>query len=188
MRGMFRGGKIRKDIPKGDVSSEFREIMDMYNDPRRVFDKTEFVRRRSRLVDLQQSKNGEISGAATRLKDALEADVESFGYGPIRQAKREYAIAKENESKFLNRNSGDMKIATEARLSRIGTEKPLSKQEMDHLKELERYLGHPITKDAEGINKLNFGRSRLKKIKEKAGYGLAGAVAGGIGVKKFIDH
>lgn len=84
------------------------------------------------------------------------------------------------EKKFINRNTGDLKI-TEQKLSKIGTKHPPSKQELDHIKELEKYTGQPIISEAEKINKLNRGLERTKNIK-KYGAGVAGGLLlGGLG-------
>lgn len=150
LTGLFKGGKLRKDIPKEDLKP-IRELIDMYKDKREVFDKTEFLRRRSRLTDLQQSPNGEVSRKATMLKDALDSDAEMFGMKGLREAKSAYKQALEKEGRFLNRNTGDFKFG-ESKLSKVGGNLP--SQDVEALKELENYIGKPFIDELSKVNKL----------------------------------
>lgn len=150
LTGLFKGGKLRKDIPKEDLKP-IRELIDMYKDKRQVFDKTEFLRRRSRLIDLQKSPSGEVASKATMLKDALDMDAEQFGIEGLREAKGAYKTAKEMEGRFLNRNTGDFKFG-ESRLSKVGDNLP--SQDMDALKELESYIGQPFIEELSKVNKI----------------------------------
>ncbi|HNX03845.1 MAG TPA: hypothetical protein PKM71_09295, partial [Candidatus Cloacimonas sp.] len=111
-----------------------------------LVNKDQFTFLRDKLNTLYKNKPSDVD--VSSVVNQFYTDGENSGIKGLQQARQLTREAFQNESKFLNRNTGDLKIATEQKLSRIGTDKPLSKQELDHIRELERYIGHPIEKDA----------------------------------------
>jgi hypothetical protein len=119
--------------------------------------------------------NGEIDRLIMPVKEALDDSAIEAGISGLDEAKKAYKNARDMQGRFLNKNTGDLKIANEQGLNKVGSERgqPLTKQQLDHIKELENYVGHPITKDAETINKINAGQQMLKRAKKFA-IGAAG--------------
>ena len=130
-----------------------------------LVNKDQYTFLRDKLNALYKNKPSDVD--VSRVVNQFYADGENSGLVGLQKARALSKQAYQNESKFLNKNTGDLKIATEQKLSRIGTDKPLSKQEIDHIRELEVYTGHPILKDAVSINKINKHLLRIKNIKGK---------------------
>lgn len=114
-------------------------------------------------------------------RNALYDSAEKSGMTGIKAARDLERKVKFIQKRYID-SKGDLRIATEAKLNKIGTDKPLSQQEMRHIQQLQKYVNHPIISDAAKINKLNAAKSRLLKIKERAIWGGVGAMAGAAGV------
>ena len=141
-----------------------------------IISKEDFSTYRDALGNMLKEKPSDRLVMSAR--NALYDSAEKSGMTGIKKARDLEKVSYEMQSKFLNRNTGDLKIANEQKLSRIGTDKPLSKQELDHIRELEVYIGHPIVKDARNINKVNKALEKIKNIKKYA----IGAAVGALGM------
>ena len=124
------------------------------------------------------------------VKEALDNSAIDAGIKDLSKAKNAYKTARNMESRFLTK-TGDLKFAAagsnaENTLSKIGMNKNLPKQTLDHIKELEKYINHPITKDATGINKINEALDWIKKAKKYGIISAISAIGGGTIAKKFF--
>ncbi len=145
--------------------------------------KDQFLFLRDKLNSLYKNKPSDID--VSKVVDRFYRCGEDSGLSGLQRARELEREAFRKSDMFLNRNTGDLKIATEKNLNRVGK---LSQQEREHIQELERYIGKPIIKDADSINKLNEARNLLAKRKEQikwAGIGGAAAALGIGGVNKF---
>jgi hypothetical protein len=127
--------------------------------------KDQYLFLRDKLNSLYKNKPSDID--VSKVVDTFYQAGENSGLKGLQAARRLERQAFLRQERFLNRNTGDLKIATETKLSRIGTDKPLSRQEMQHIKELEEYIKHPIISDAGKINKLNRAKDLVSKTKER---------------------
>ena len=148
--------------------------------------KDQYLFLRDKLNSLYKNKPSDID--VGKVVDSFYQAGEKSGLTGLQVARKLEREAFRQEGKFLNRNTGDLKIATEAKLNRIGTDKPLSRQEMQHILELQQYVKHPIIPDAAKINKLNRAKDIIKKTKERATWGGAGAITGGLITKKLLGR
>lgn len=140
---------------------------------------------RDKLNSLYKGKPSDV--AVSDVVNQFYQDGENAGIKGLQLARRLQREHFAMEDMFLNGKTGDMKIATEAKLNKVGI-KPLSKAEVDHIKELEKYIGTPIISEAEKINKLNKALSNIRDLKKYAiggaiGAGVGGGVIGGISKK-----
>lgn len=151
-----------------------------------IMSKEDFSTYRDALGAMLREKPSDVLVMGAR--NALYNSAEKSGMSGIKVARDMEKTAFQRADQFLNRNTGDLKIATEARLSRIGTDKPLSQQEIRHIQELQRYVNHPIISEADKINKLNKAKDIIRNMKQY-GKGAAGAaVAGEVGRKAFTGR
>ncbi len=166
-----------KALTQGQMVKAFKA------DYKTLVNKDQFTFLRDKLNALYKNKPSDID--VSKVVNQFYQDGENAGIKGLQNARALTREAFVQESKFLNKNTGDLKIATEAKLSRIGTDKPLSRQEMEHIRELQKYIKHPIETDATKINKLNAAKDAVKEIKKTtkkwALRGAVGGTAAGIG-------
>ena len=141
-----------------------------------LVNKDQYTFLRDKLNSLYKNKPSDVD--VSKVVNQFYTDGERSGLIGLQKARQLSREAFRNEERFLNRSTGDLKI-TESKLSRVGAKNPLSKQEIDHIAELEKYVDHPIIKDAANINKLNNAAERIRNLKK---YG-AGAAAGYVAAK-----
>jgi hypothetical protein len=173
---------------QGRPLTQGQMIKAMKADRETLVNKEQYTFFRDKLNSLYKNKPSDVD--VGDVVNQFYADGEKSGIKGLQQARKLSREAFKKKEMFLNSNTGDLKIANEQKLSRIGTKKTLSKQELDHIRELEAYVGHPITKDATNINKINAALERIKKIKKYGGTFAAGAIAGSLGkgmINRFAD-
>jgi hypothetical protein len=146
-----------------------------------LVNKEQYTFFRDKLNSLYKNKPSDVD--VGDVVNQFYTDGENSGIKGLQQARKLSREAFKKEEMFLNKNTGDLKIANEQKLSRIGTKKTLSKQELDHIRELEAYIGHPITRDATNINKINEAIDKINRIKKYGGVAVGGAIAGELGRK-----
>lgn len=150
-----------------------------------MVNKDQFLFLRDKLNSLYKNKPSDID--VNRVVDSFYQSGEDSGLKGLQAARRLEREAFKKADKFIDAK-GDLKIANEARLKRIGMDRPLSQAEIQHIKELEQYTGHQIIKDAEAINKLNKAKEILQNMKQY-GKGATGAtIAGELGRKIFTGR
>ena len=154
-----------------------------------TMDKQTFLGTRRNIGDML-TQNPEIDRVIMPVKEALDNSAIDAGIKDLSKAKNAYKTARNMESRFLTK-TGDLKFAAagsnaENTLSKIGMNKNLPKQTLDHIKELEKYINHPITKDATGINKINEALDWIKKAKKYGIISAISAIGGGTIAKKFF--
>jgi len=139
-----------------------------------MVNKDQYTFLRDKLNALYKNKPSDID--VSKVVNQFYADGEKSGIKGLQRARVLTREAYKMSDKFLNQNTGDLKIATEQKLSRVGMKNQLSKQEMDHIQELGRYINHPILEDAAKINRVNRALERIKLIKRRGGDMAIGAV------------
>jgi len=139
-----------------------------------LVNKEQFLFLRDKLNALYKNKPSDID--VSKVVDSFYQAGENSGLKGLQAARALEREAFYQEGKFLNRNTGDLKIATEAKLNRIGTDKPLSLQDTKHIEELQKYVKHPIISDAGKINKLNRAKKIIKTLKQRGGDVALGAM------------
>jgi len=148
-------------------------IRAMKADRQTSVNKEQYLFLRDKLNSLYKGKPSDID--VSKVVDKFYQSGEDSGLKGLQEARRLEKEAFRKLDKFVDAK-GDLKIATEAKLSKVGTKRPLSKQDMDHIKELEGYINSPILSEAEKINKINQSIVRLKTIKKRGGDVALGAV------------
>lgn len=174
---------------QGKALTQKQMIKAMSAERRTLVNKEQFLFLRDKLNSLYKNKPSDMD--VSKVADRFYQAGEDSGLKGLQAARKLEREAFYQEEKFLD-NRGDLRIASEAKLNRIGTDKPLSKQEMAHIEELQRYVKHPIISDAGKINKLNEAKSLTAKRKEQIKWGAIGAgttlagVGGANKIKQFM--
>ena len=172
-------GKLagKESLTQGQMIKSFKA------DRETLVNKDQYTFLRDKLNSLYKNKPSDVD--VSKVVNQFYSDGEISGLKGLQEARKLTREGFINSERFLT-DSGDLKIANEANLSKIGVktsrgQPALSKQTLDHIKELEAYIGHPIEKDATSINKINQAYQRMKIIKDRAkwvGIGAAGTVLG----------
>jgi hypothetical protein len=155
--------------------TEGQIVKSMNADKRTLVNKEQYLFLRDKLNSLYRGKPSDLN--VSRVANSFYQSGENSGLKGLQNARALEREAFVKSDKYLTKN-GDLKIANESKLNKIGTDRPLSKQEMEHIKELQEYVNHPIIKDAISINKLNKAKELLKNYKQYA----IGAAVGAAGV------
>ena len=150
-----------------------------------LVNKEQFLFLRDKLNSLYKGKPSDID--VSKVVDSFYQSGENSGLNGLQAARKLEREAFLKADKFLD-NKGDLRIANEVKLSRIGTDKPLSQQEMKHILELQGYVKHPIITDATKINKLNQAKATIKRAKQWGKGAAAGAVIGEVGRKTITGR
>jgi hypothetical protein len=168
-----------KALTQGQMIKAFKA------DRETLVNKDQYLFLRDKLNSLYKNKPSDID--VSKVADSFYRSGENSGLKGLMEARKLEREAFRQSDRFLNRKSGDLKIATEGKLSRIGSGRPLSQQEMVHVKELQDYIKHPIIEDARQINRLNRAKEILATVKKEGlKWGVRGAVGGtaaGVGFK-----
>ena len=152
-------------------------IKSMRADRETLVNKDQYTFLRDKLNALYKGKPSDVD--VSKVVNQFYMDGENSGIIGLQKARSLTRQAFRKQEMFLNGNTGDLKIATEQRLGRIGSKSTLSDQELTHIRELEQYIGRPIITDAVKINKLNRAAERFENLKkESLKWGVRGAVAG----------
>ena len=154
-----------------------------------LVNKDQFLFLRDKLNSLYKNKPSDID--VSRVVDSFYQAGENSGLRGLQAARKLEREAFLKAEKFID-SKGDLKIATEAKLNKIGVGK-ISKQELEHIRELQKYVDHPILDDATKINRINQAKAGLQRKKDMAigaGIGTGATLAiGGVGgamLKKMI--
>lgn len=155
-----------------------------------MVNKDQYLFLRDKLNSLYKNKPSDMD--VRKVVDTFYQSGEDSGLKGLQEARKLEREAFFKADKFLD-NRGDLRIATEGKLNRIGTDKPLSKAEMAHIEELQKYVKHPIIKDAESINKLNQAKLSLQRKKDMAigagiGYGISKLGGNGGAAKQLSGY
>lgn len=124
---------------------------------------------RDKLNNLYKNKPSDVD--VSKVVNQFYQDGENSGIKGLQKARELSRKSFEIQDRFID-SKGDLKIANEAKLSKLGVGK-LSKQDLDHIKEIEDYIGQPIASEAEKINKINRSFKNIRRAKDMA---IGGAI------------